>query len=168
MKHRQGFVSNSSSSSFIVGFDKVPESAEELHTMMFPEGEHTIQPYDHSASSTQVAETVFEDMTDQLKFKTARKALIADLSCIYTNEIRTNWRGLERQYKSEGMDLYDMWEKIEDDLKPLRMSLIENFLSTVEDKILFRFEYGDDDSYGALLEHGDIFRNLPHFKLSFH
>jgi hypothetical protein len=40
MKIRNGFVSNSSSSSFLVAFDKVPESLEEVKNIMFPNEEY--------------------------------------------------------------------------------------------------------------------------------
>ncbi len=45
MKIRNGFVSNSSSSSFLVAFDKVPEKLEEVKNLMFPDKEnnHTIE-----------------------------------------------------------------------------------------------------------------------------
>ena len=39
MKIRNGFVSNSSSSSFVVAFDKKPETVEELKKLLFGEEE---------------------------------------------------------------------------------------------------------------------------------
>ena len=47
MKKRLGFVSNSSSSSFIITFDKVPETVEELKELLF-EDQEFITKYDLS------------------------------------------------------------------------------------------------------------------------
>ena len=49
MKIRSGFVSNSSSSSFIVVFDEAPKSASHLKDMMFPKT-NTIEYFDSNAS----------------------------------------------------------------------------------------------------------------------
>lgn len=46
MKIRNGFVSNSSSSSFIVSFDKKPSSAEELREILFGDKEYIEHRYD--------------------------------------------------------------------------------------------------------------------------
>ena len=65
MKTRQGFVSNSSSSSFIIAFDKKPESAKELQTLMFDSTEKTLaHPYNEGVfyATSKIAKTVFEDI----------------------------------------------------------------------------------------------------------
>ena len=61
MKKRLGFVSNSSSSSFIVGFDKKPENVDELQKMMFGEKEH-ITIYDYTALASSIADHVFNEI----------------------------------------------------------------------------------------------------------
>jgi len=67
MKIRNGFVSNSSSSSFVVAFSHKPESAEELKKMMFPDKSwtNTVKIYDKSLTVSQVVEAVWADLKDQ-------------------------------------------------------------------------------------------------------
>ncbi len=65
MKIRTSFVSNSSSSSFIVLFPHVPKDVDDVHEMMFGEEEQTIQPYDVPLSSKFVATQVYHDTRRQ-------------------------------------------------------------------------------------------------------
>lgn len=64
MKTRNGFVSNSSSSSFVVAFPSKPNSSKEVYKMMFNGKEGGIQPYDFidGMSHNQIAERVWEDI----------------------------------------------------------------------------------------------------------
>lgn len=60
MKIRQGFVSNSSSSSFIVVWDKKPESAEEVKKILYGNRD-TVGIYDYTMSAQDLATVVFND-----------------------------------------------------------------------------------------------------------
>ncbi len=62
MKIRNGFVSNSSSSSFVVVVPKNIDSVEEMHKFMFKKNEEfEIKYYDHSMKSMEVASQFFND-----------------------------------------------------------------------------------------------------------
>lgn len=61
MKIRNGFVSNSSSSSFIVAFLKKPRTVEELHFLLFGDMEH-LQYYDGSHKTFDLAKRIFKDL----------------------------------------------------------------------------------------------------------
>jgi hypothetical protein len=72
MKTRQGFVSNSSSSSFIVGFKKVPKTDWELRDLLYPadkDGKRKNVTTDYSddggLDTTTAATIVFKDLQDQ-------------------------------------------------------------------------------------------------------
>ena len=64
MKVRNGFVSNSSSSSFILKFDKIPETKEELRIMLYGENPPIFTAHwdDDAISTEQVASIIFNDI----------------------------------------------------------------------------------------------------------
>lgn len=68
MKIRQGFVSNSSSSSFVVAFPEQPKSSEDVLEMMFPGNspDEVISIYDYSKTCKEIADRVWQDVEKQL------------------------------------------------------------------------------------------------------
>jgi len=65
MKIRNGFVSNSSSSSFLVMWDKKPESQDELKNILFGEKIAISEMYsDRVVSTDELAKTLFRDLTE--------------------------------------------------------------------------------------------------------
>ncbi len=104
MKIRNGFVSNSSSSSFVVAFPKKPKSAEDVHKMMFDGKEGKIQPYDFvdGLSYSQIAERVWNDLKTKTKDKYSYNKVPAKLDDIkdefanrywYTTGDNVSWLG---------------------------------------------------------------------------
>lgn len=195
MKIRSGFVSNSSSSSFIVGFPSIPGSPESLEVMMF--GKPTeIQPYDFvdPTPSIEIAKRVFRDMSAG-DFKTARltkrKAMDVLQEGSFPGQPPYDYRKerkpdkIRKAYSEEtGKDINDddadpriqkiyskaCKEERDQELK-LRQTaakaFIEGFWNSVKGMKVFRFEYADDGGEGNL-EHGNIFRKLPHVQISKH
>ena len=65
MKIRNGFVSNSSSSSFLVMWDKKPKDTEELKNILFGDTKSIGDPYsDNGYTTTELANTLFRDLTE--------------------------------------------------------------------------------------------------------
>lgn len=84
MKIRNGFVSNSSSSSFIVAFPEKPRSKEDVLKFMFNGKEGGVSGYDNDGLSyDQVAEKVFADISDPDKKAATKKEMIEQLSGRY-------------------------------------------------------------------------------------
>lgn len=75
MKLRTGFVSNSSSSSFILKFDKIPETIEEMRILLFGENPPRFTTHwndDDAISTEQVAKILFDDAKDANIFSADR------------------------------------------------------------------------------------------------
>jgi len=77
MKTRNGFVSNSSSSSFVVAFPKRPKTLEEVKKFLFGDknAEGEVEYYDSKIPVDQVAEQVLRDIQD-IKRSLSKKRIV--------------------------------------------------------------------------------------------
>ena len=175
MKIRLGFVSNSSSSSFIVTLPHKPEDWEELMGMMFPGRVKTdiIAHFHHGMTVGSIAGRVFQDMETRAGAPVTFDSAVVD-SLVNSYELETL---LEEAFiLAFNKDVQSKEEFIDETLRGLKVKLM---VSTLLDKVVsakvkkdgfvFYVSYsdneGDDDT---LLEHGDIFENLPHERTSHH
>ena len=166
MKTRQGFVSNSSSSSFIIGFDKRPKNAAELQKVMFPEGgSQTVQMYDSPHyPADQVAATVFNDITG--KRKLTKEQILEELESGY-------FKGMpeypSKIWSLDGKAYEDAMTKYKSKCREAAEKIFNDLMTNNGDKVFLRVEYSDNDGqYYCTLEHGDIFRNITHIQVSHH
>ena len=164
MKIRNGFVSNSSSSSFIVALPSTPESAKEMEALLFPKniGGEIEHPYcDETYPTSVVAKTVFGDLGDAIN----RAEMVS--------QIDSGW--------FEGRpELPDTWEMpLEDRLtvwdndsllsRQAASALALKFLISNQGCVFHVWSYADGDGpYFSTLEHGGIFNALPHIRVSHH
>ena len=74
MKTRNGFVSNSSSSSFIVGFDTIPKTVEELKKLLF-KNDKILSAYDIELDTQKAADIIFDDIKNQ-KLATKKRLFV--------------------------------------------------------------------------------------------
>lgn len=151
MKQRNGFVSNSSSSSFVVIFDAVPRNAEDLRQAMFGDKKN-VSAYDHTISTLEAARSAFNQIRKQKKPLNPRKAaLMLDMDGVL----------------DFGEEAYDKnWEaRLRKAVRKAKKDLIEKS----KGKAIFVFNYGDENgTFGCVMEHGEIFKNFEHFRISHH
>jgi hypothetical protein len=161
MKIRSGFVSNSSSSSFIVAFPKKPENVEEVKALLFPNGQEAYGCYDYHCSTQIVAETVWKDIQSQ---KPDDKEIIwKELHGYLEGGPNSNWS----EFKTADGDIN--WEALNIERCKYRQKVMKKFTEENSDKTIYCFHYSDDNgSYEEALEHGGLFNYLPHITVSHH
>lgn len=175
MKKRHGFVSNSSSSSFIVIFPRKPTSQKELHEMLFPHKEEVLpSPYDsNDVPSKVVSEIVWDDMKDKLSFPV--EAIPEELASGWfegqPNMNAYNLFGGRTEKEREQAELE--WKRFDADTTRAAQTVSNEFLSKHFDKnaenVIFQFSYSDNDGHiGSVMEHGGTFNALPHLRISHH
>ncbi len=171
MKIRNGFVSNSSSSSFVVGFKTIPRNAEEVLGILFGENkEFYSSPFydDRQWPTTQVAETVWTDMKDQLPLtKSQFFRATEDMASIDWNS--EEFETIEKTRSDGSKYMTTNWVAQEAAQKKESKTEASKFLEKNTEYYYYSFSYADEDGpYGCDLEHGDLFSNLPHIRISQH
>ena len=184
MKIRAGFVSNSSSSMFVVAFPHVPKSAKEVQEILFGDKLKLDNPYDGGVTKTDlIADTVWNDIKPQKRWK--EKTRINRVS----EAVRGGW--LEGQPKYENFRITPNhikeleyagkpvliarvreqtdWKAYEKACDKYAQEMVDILLNDWVDRVIYVFGYGDNDGdYYSTLEHGGIFNNLPHKQISWH
>lgn len=182
MKIRKGFVSNSSSSSFIVTFEKVPKSKEELQKILFGERKEYPSPYGTEFFSTdQVADIVWTDM--QKGPLTNRAQIREEISRGYPANI-PHWledciemeppryedfkKSIGKDHSSSTYD-HEAFEKAYEKWAA-QFERIAAGEEALQEGRVFLFEYADEDGpLGCAMEHGTLFQNAADsFKIGKH
>jgi hypothetical protein len=189
MKIRLGYVSNSSSSSFVVSFDKIPETCEELRKIMFPDELQTIvEYYDNSCSVDEVVQQVFKDIKNQkLLSEDEIKEEIStghfegwpdydssdgplhDFDEKFYKKFgnNTKWKDYPDWVERRSKILNMCYEAHNKEIEDAACKFYDNNEDKFKDKICFKFEYSDNEGF-AVMEHAGIFDNLPHIQISHH
>jgi len=190
MKIRNGFVSNSSSSSFIVGFTKVPKTQSDLMAIMFPMNAPAdiLDSYFGNIKIEAIVARVWSDL------QMSKPSKVCDIdreleSCDDLRHIehdRTECDDVDKKYrlkygaavqwtdypdwgKEYRSALNRQYKKYDKEIKQaVKKFKKENWEKLgLEGKKIYIFSYSDNSGEEAL-EHGGIFENLPHIRISHH
>lgn len=157
-KVRKGFVSNSSSSSFIVAFPRgfVPTTTS-VGVALFGGLEGSQRFYDYHADHKTIAGVVAEDMQSQMPNNKETIASEMDSDIDMDN------------YLLEGHDYKINWPAYEKDAEVAVAKKTDELMTKWADKDIYVFEYSDGDgSLGCCMEHGGTFDAVEHIRVSKH
>ncbi len=185
MKIRTGFVSNSSSSNFIVAFPRKPKSIEDTLEMMFgTQNVHYVSFYGGKncteVDTLEIAESVFRDIKEN-KRKATKKQMIKSLTegyfSFYEDEemFPGNYSNHKEVFKldinkeEDAKEMYRLFDESSKINKKRATAIVEFFMSDNQDKWVTTLAYADEDgNWGSILEHTGIFDRLEHIKTSCH
>jgi hypothetical protein len=163
MKIRNGFVSNSSSSSFVVAFTSVPETKKELIKMLFDEEQQFVSPCycDNMVAVSDAAARVLSDLENDTPL--SRIEAIRVLSSGYHDRIEVNYD----KYRDETGNID--WNAVQSERQRLAEILLDELLAPLKRCELYCFRYSDNEGdFESTMEHGNVFEKLPHIRISNH
>ena len=191
MKIRNGFVSNSSSSSFVVAFPREPKSVKDVKEILFVKGQSDYpNPFVWEQTPDDeaywpvwlIADVVWKDI--QKNGVATKEDIIESLdggwfegldelmghvdefSCAnrdeYWKKRRDEIRHLDWSTE-EGREKHQkLWKDISDENEKRATKIVEKFMEKNPDATFYVFEYS------SAMEHGTLFRRVKHIKTSKH
>lgn len=194
MKCRMGHISNSSSSSFVLALDEIPDCPYDMMKMMFGSGADPggmVEMYDFIATNMMIAKSAYKEVVSYSESEssddmyipgTDEDSLANLLSSRYYYLDDDHIPDPERWYGVDAdalRELYEFEKATETgycdydklDLLVERVALADAraFLEHNKGQKIVIVEYSDNDGpFNCLMEHGDVFRNLSHIRISKH
>ncbi len=180
MKVRIGFVSNSSSTSFIIAFAHKPKSVADLKEMMFGKQEwhytgiYGSEDANKDISTQTIVAAVFKDIKRKATKKQIFESLIGGyfgpymIPELFPGMHMSNTKGLSYQNKEDRKEI-DRIHKESDDINNARaLAIAEAFRKGHDDKYITILRYHDNTAFGSILEHSNIFERTDHIGTSYH
>lgn len=158
MKTRDGFVSNSSSSSFIIALEKPPKNAKDLRSMLWLFNDRV----KNECSETEVKTNI---ITRRI-FKDIRKTVpITRWKTIYDIMLKgTCYNNL-----MPDSDDFKSWNEYDKRCKETSKIIAKTFMQNNRKKKIYILEYGDNETdLEACIEHGNVFDGVRRLWISHH
>jgi len=164
MKTRQGFVSNSSSSSFIVALDKIPKNKDDIKQMFYKGFDKSMCDCTEKLVETdKLSEIIWNDLKKQKPTRSVKKLAetISSGSIIDCLEPDS-----DDYVDSKTLKGWDKYQKARDRYAEL---MAEMFINANKKRHIYILSYGDQDgSIFGHLEHGDTFEFVRHLTICCH
>jgi len=180
MKIRTGFVSNSSSSSFVIDFPHKPKDAEDVKKMLFGKQEWYYADIYAGEGITDVptlgiSEKVFSEInkeaTDQELFDSLHDGWFEDFYHVYPGQIDCYedpaYRALDYKDPNDRKKIDEISEEYEKENTKRVKDIVKAFQNMNKGAYIVVMSFSDNDGE-ALEEHSGIFERLPHIKTSYH
>lgn len=161
MKTRTGFVSNSSSSSFVVAFPRMPEDAKDLKKMLWGDKE-TLEKYGKEISTDLAADIIWGDIQAQ------RPDLPVSEPQLDMWFEEYGWELLLAEESGLPRSQHCSYDEGLPRAQALGKGAKEKFMELCGDGVLMYFDYEDHGTTGSILEHGPTFQALPHIRINNH
>jgi hypothetical protein len=164
MKRRKGFVSNSSSSSFILSIPRKPKDKEDLFNFMFFDGDtEYVDPYeDKSYPMEDVVSAVMSQLVDQ-------KPMTKDEMVYLVNCGHIDHPFLDNLELFKDADGNYQWEEREKLQKEIAEDVVKDFSRVHKNKEFYNVSFSDNEGdLNGAIEHGSAFDRIPHLRCSFH
>ena len=161
MKIREGFVSNSSSSSFIVAFKEVPKSEQELKELLYGDEQEVKSGWmqEEPISTERLARHVWNDL------KNSKPLSLSELGDALHGVRDNTYPSIPYPYDFKSRVDEEVFEML---VERRSMAIASDFLEQADGKVIYEFSYSDDSTIGAVLEHQGTFDNVQHIKISHH
>jgi len=185
MKYRAGWVANSSSNSFVVGFlrSRIPTTIEEVKSLLFPKGFWGgVWDGDGSVSLDRAAEAILGDIQEQ----GGREAKGLSIREVFEGVVSGHFPGTPKMPGDDAPDPFkdrDGWDAAWNEYTRKKRLAARRCAKTFrdgaaalykaeapgEEVVFLKFCYSDEDGhFYSALEHGDTFAALPHVAVSHH
>lgn len=165
MKIRHGFVSNSSSSSFIVGLAKKPRSVRALQALLFGGAESVMLWEDYVAPASRLAKRIFDDLKIAKPVPDNRLLSIASGGTVEpddgSDDVDYNLFETDGGFDHHSYDLACARRANQ------AVTKMRKEAGKVKWYVLHYSDNGGSRDE-VILEHGNVFATIPHLKISEH
>ena len=175
MKIRNGFVSNSSSSSFVVAFPVKPKDEKELLEIMFNNKEEYMNEWGDRYKTEEVVEHINSLIgnpiaTEEEMIESVRNGWFESYKDLpgYVDDFEET-KNLSYQNTEEKKKIDKIFEEADKENSKRAKEIIKRFISENSGAFFTVFHFADDDGkFEGQLEHSNIFQNLSHIRTSYH